>query len=163
MTGVADSLRTAVRTALHDAGISQAEASRRLGLSTKHMSHMLTGRAVLTLDWAEQLLALCGKRLSVKVVTAKETLPMTQPTEPLGTRRTTWASAAELQQAADRLRAVAPQITGPLQGLADPVADWLEETANALAWLAPFREHEPGHRMWQTATKVARTINGTTE
>ena len=47
MTGVADSLRTAVRTALHDAGISQAEASRRLGLSTKHMSHMLTGRSTL--------------------------------------------------------------------------------------------------------------------
>lgn len=84
---------------------------------------------------------------------------MTQP-EPLGARRTTWASAAELQQAADTLRAAAPSINDPLAGLADPVADWLDETANALAWLAPFREHEPGHRMWQTATKVARTVNG---
>ncbi|MGW1246957.1 hypothetical protein [Streptomyces sp. NPDC002535] len=86
---------------------------------------------------------------------------MTNPAnEPLGTRRTTWASATELQQAADRLRDAAPQIDGPLAGLADPVADWLDETANALAWLAPFREHEPGHRMWQTATAVARAING---
>lgn len=86
---------------------------------------------------------------------------MTQPSPaPLGTRRTTWATATELQQAADTLRAVAPQIDGPLAGLADPVANWLDETANALAWLAPFREHEPGHRMWQTATAVARAING---
>ncbi|MFJ6348626.1 hypothetical protein ACIQKB_04015 [Streptomyces sp. NPDC092046] len=85
---------------------------------------------------------------------------MTQPSPALGARRTTWASATELQQAADRLRAAAPDIDGPLGALADPVADWLDETANALAWLAPFREHEPGHRMWQTATKVARTVLG---
>ncbi|MFF5790233.1 hypothetical protein ACFY8P_35335 [Streptomyces sp. NPDC012693] len=82
------------------------------------------------------------------------------PPEPLGTRRTTWASAAELQQAADRLRTTAPHIADPLGSLANPVADWLDETANALAWLAPFREHEPGHRMWQTASKVARVVNG---
>lgn len=88
---------------------------------------------------------------------------MTMPApEPLGTRRTTWASAAELQQAADSLRAAAPHIDdAALAALADPVADWLDETANALAWLAPFREHEPGHRMWQTASKVARVVNGT--
>ena len=73
MTGVADSLRIAVRTALHDAGISQAEASRRLGLSTKHMSQMLTGRTTLSLDRAEQILALCGKRLSIRTVANKET------------------------------------------------------------------------------------------
>lgn len=88
---------------------------------------------------------------------------MTQPEPALGTRRTTWASAAELQQAADTLRACAPDIEGSLGALAHPVADWLDETANALAWLAPFREHEPGHRMWQTATKVARTILGSTD
>jgi hypothetical protein len=77
-------------------------------------------------------------------------------------RRTTWPQATELQQAADTLRDLAPQITGPLAGLADPVADWLEETANALAWLAPFREHEPGYPLWKTATDVARAINGRT-
>lgn len=87
---------------------------------------------------------------------------MTQPSpaDALGTRRTTWATAAELQQAADRLRDIAPQIDGPLTGLADPVADWLDETANTLAWLAPYREHEPGFRMWQTAILVARQILG---
>ncbi|MFC7794636.1 hypothetical protein [Streptomyces cinereoruber] len=81
-------------------------------------------------------------------------------TPALGSRLTTWATAEDMQAAADQLRAIAPQLTGPLAPLADPVADWLDETANALAWLAPFREHEPGHRIWQTATNVARAING---
>lgn len=64
MTASAD-LRNLTRATLADAGISQAEAARLLGLSTKHMSQMLTGRAVLTLGWAEQLLALCARRLTV--------------------------------------------------------------------------------------------------
>jgi hypothetical protein len=82
---------------------------------------------------------------------------------PVDRRRTTWPAAVELQQAADTLRDVAPQIEGRLAGLADPVADWLDETANALAWLAPYRDNEPGYGMWQTALTVARKINGTTE
>jgi hypothetical protein len=31
------------------------------------MSQMLTGRATLTLDWAEQILRLCGMRLVIGV------------------------------------------------------------------------------------------------
>lgn len=61
-------LRQQTRAALAEAGLSQAEASRRLGVSTKHLSHMLTGRAPLTLDWAEKLLALCDQRLLVAAV-----------------------------------------------------------------------------------------------
>ncbi|MGW1246958.1 helix-turn-helix domain-containing protein [Streptomyces sp. NPDC002535] len=72
MTQATAVLRTIVRTALHDKHISQAEAARQLGLSTKHMSHMLTGKAPLTLDWAEQLLALCGKRLTIRAVAARQ-------------------------------------------------------------------------------------------
>jgi hypothetical protein len=82
---------------------------------------------------------------------------------PVDRRRTTWPSAVELQQAADTLRDVAPQIEGRLAGLADPVADWLDETANALSWLAPYRDNEPGYGMWETAMVVARKILGTTE
>lgn len=37
--------------------------------------------------------------------------------------------ADELRTAAENLRAVAPEITGGLAGLADPVAAWLEEEA----------------------------------
>lgn len=66
--GVQDSLRAQVRSALDEAGLSQAEAARRLGISTKHMSQMLTGRAVLTLMWAEKILALCGQRLEIRAV-----------------------------------------------------------------------------------------------
>jgi hypothetical protein len=76
-------------------------------------------------------------------------------------RKTTWPAALPLQQAADTLRATAPDITGPLAWLADPVADWLDETANALAWLAPFRDNEPGYGMWETASRVAAAVNGT--
>lgn len=67
-------------------------------------------------------------------------------------RRTTWPQAGELQQAADIKRAAGTPEDAAL-------ADWLEATANALAWLAPFREHEPGYPLWQTATAYAQLIN----
>jgi plasmid maintenance system antidote protein VapI len=60
-----EQLRTQVRSALIHAEISQAEAARRLGLSNKHVNQMITGRAPLTLFWAERILALCGVRVIV--------------------------------------------------------------------------------------------------
>ncbi|SES03985.1 helix-turn-helix domain-containing protein [Streptomyces qinglanensis] len=62
-----NNLRAQVRAALIISGLSQAEAARRLDLSTKHLSQMLTGRATLTLSWADSLLSLCGMRVSVAV------------------------------------------------------------------------------------------------
>lgn len=62
-----DQLRAHVRVALAGAGISQAEACRQLGVSTKHLCEMLTGRKTLTLMWAEGLLGLCGMRLVLDV------------------------------------------------------------------------------------------------
>lgn len=79
----------------------------------------------------------------------------------IGSRRTTWPAAIPLQQAADRLRGLevaAPPID---VDLADPIADLLEEFANTLAWLAPYREHEGGYGMWETAMRLANLINGT--
>lgn len=73
--GVQDSLRGQVKAALEAAGVSQAEAARRLGLTAKHMSQMLTGKATLTLAWAEQILALCGQRLEIRAVSA---IPQTE-------------------------------------------------------------------------------------
>lgn len=67
---IQDSLRAQVKAALDAASLSQAEASRRLGLSTKHMNQMLTGKATLTLGWAEKILALCGQRLEIRAVSA---------------------------------------------------------------------------------------------
>ncbi|WP_331764499.1 hypothetical protein [Streptomyces anulatus] len=66
--------------------------------------------------------------------------------------RTTWPTAEPLQQAADLRRAAG-----------DPLlADWLDATANALAWLAPYCDNEPGYGMWEAALAVARQLLGTT-
>ena len=67
MNTAEDDLRAQVRAALAATGISQAEAARRLGLTNKHMSHMLTGRATLTLGWAEAILAVCGLRIVISL------------------------------------------------------------------------------------------------
>ncbi len=73
MTGDAErNLRTQVRAALDTAGISQAEACRQLGISTKHLNQMLTGKATLTLDWAERIVELCDMRLVVLALTGKQ-------------------------------------------------------------------------------------------
>ncbi|MFJ6215068.1 helix-turn-helix domain-containing protein [Streptomyces sp. NPDC092296] len=75
--GIMGDLRDLVRATLAASGISQASAASRLGLSQKHLSQMLTGRAVLTLPWAERLLDLCGWRLMVSVAPASPTGPAT--------------------------------------------------------------------------------------
>ncbi|MFJ3984380.1 helix-turn-helix transcriptional regulator [Streptomyces fungicidicus] len=54
-----------VRQALTTAGLTQAEAARKLGISTKHLHMMLSGRSTLSLARAEQLLALCGQKLAI--------------------------------------------------------------------------------------------------
>lgn len=72
MNTAEDDLRAQVRAALAATRISQAEAARQLGLTNKHMSHMLTGRATLTLGWAEAILAVCGLRIVIGL--AHETL-----------------------------------------------------------------------------------------
>ncbi|WP_097964995.1 hypothetical protein [Streptomyces sp. or20] len=82
---------------------------------------------------------------------------MDEPTSPTpadrpAKSRTTWPTAEPLQQAANLRRAAG-----------DPLlADWLDATANALAWLAPYRDNEPGYGMWEAALAVARQLLGTT-
>lgn len=66
MTSPADEqLRTQTRAAVRQSPISQAEIARQLGLSTKHLCQMLTGRAPLSLTWAEGILGLCGIELVI--------------------------------------------------------------------------------------------------
>ncbi|WP_097865882.1 helix-turn-helix domain-containing protein [Streptomyces sp. rh34] len=76
-------LRAQVKAALATARMSQAEAARRLDLSTKHMSHMLTGRATLTLDWADRILTLCGMTLAVVAIPDMGQAHPIQPRIPL--------------------------------------------------------------------------------
>lgn len=58
-----DSLRQLLVGELRSARLSQAEAARRLGLSAKHLNQMLTGRAPLSVEWADQIADLCGRDL----------------------------------------------------------------------------------------------------
>jgi hypothetical protein len=44
--------------------------AQRLGLTKKHVAQMLNGQAVLTLGWAEKILAMCGQRLEIRAVSA---------------------------------------------------------------------------------------------
>lgn len=75
--------------------------------------------------------------------------------------RTGWAAGRHLQQAADQLRDVAPDLHADLRDLApDPVADWLDKAANQMAWLAPYREHEGGYQPWRAATRIAHGVLG---
>jgi len=60
-----EQLRTHTRAALEAANLSQAEIARQLGLSTKHLSMMLTGKSPLSLTWAEGILGLCGHSLVI--------------------------------------------------------------------------------------------------
>lgn len=71
MSSPEDDLRHQLRAALEQARISQAEAARQLGLSNKHMNQMLTGRATLTLDWADRIAELCGMRIVVLALTGR--------------------------------------------------------------------------------------------
>ena len=68
-----DDLRVQVRAELAKAKISQAEACRRLGCSTKYMNQMLQGHQTLT--WAERILALCGKRPVITIRRNRKVTP----------------------------------------------------------------------------------------
>jgi plasmid maintenance system antidote protein VapI len=66
-----DRLRIEVRRAIADAGLTQRAIANELGLTEKHVSQMLTGKAHLSLDWADRIAKLCGRRVSVKLTSAK--------------------------------------------------------------------------------------------
>jgi predicted XRE-type DNA-binding protein len=75
MASAEASLREQVRAALAATGTSQAAVARQLEISQKYLSHMLTGRATLTLTWAERILATVGMRVEVAVYAAGEDQP----------------------------------------------------------------------------------------
>ena len=68
--------------------------------------------------------------------------------------------ANTLRAAAARLRDLAPMIDGPLAGLADPVANWLEDYGDD--WNQCPEDH-PGTSVDEHALAVARRVLGTTE
>lgn len=68
-------------------------------------------------------------------------------------------SSDVLRAAAIRLRDVAPDIDGPLQGLADPVAELLDHQAEAYDRLHTLVDGMP-ENLDHPAFRVARTILG---
>jgi hypothetical protein len=66
---------------------------------------------------------------------------------------TTWPQAEPLQAASRALRDGTARPVPPAE-----LADHLDAVARALAWLAPYREHEGGYEMWTTASTVAVAI-----
>ncbi|MGW4825021.1 hypothetical protein ACWEP4_40465 [Streptomyces sp. NPDC004227] len=71
--------------------------------------------------------------------------------------------ADELRAAAEKLRETAPDITGRLAGLADPVAEWLEHEAELAKTAHLWAEREScawcGEPANAHALAVARAIN----
>lgn len=61
-------LRERLRAAIDDAGRHQVTIAADLGITTKHLCAMLTGRAKLTLEWAERIAGACGREVVVAVV-----------------------------------------------------------------------------------------------
>lgn len=56
-----------VQAAVKHSGLKQRWLAQQLHTGETHLSQILTGRAALTLDWAERILALCGLELDVTV------------------------------------------------------------------------------------------------
>jgi len=64
-------VREAIRSALDASGMTQVEFAARVGISEKHMSQVLTGKAGLPLDLADRLLNALGRRMKVGVTEAE--------------------------------------------------------------------------------------------
>lgn len=65
MADLQTELRLEVRDCLKAAGMSQAKAARALGITPKHMSQMLTGKAPMSIEWAGRITALTFRELLI--------------------------------------------------------------------------------------------------
>lgn len=68
MTTAEDRARAAIRAALHSTGHTQVWLAAQLRISEKHMSHLITGRARLSFDLAQDALTALGRQLVIAVV-----------------------------------------------------------------------------------------------
>jgi hypothetical protein len=67
-------------------------------------------------------------------------------------------AADEMRTAAQTLRDVAPDLTGSLAGLADPVAEWLDVCAG---YAEKWYDGAPTSPFQAAGLRVARIVNGT--
>ena len=63
-----ETLRELVQTTVHASTKDQVYISQAMGISQKHLSRMLIGKNRMSLDMADRILAVCGKRLVLNIV-----------------------------------------------------------------------------------------------
>ena len=63
---LAEDVRAEIRLALRIADVSQAELARHIGVSTNHVSRVLTGQQALSIDLAEAMLSAVGRQMIVR-------------------------------------------------------------------------------------------------
>lgn len=56
-----------VKAMIEEAGIKQVHIAQKLGISQKHLSHLLTGRSTLSVHWVEQIASVCGHSLDIRL------------------------------------------------------------------------------------------------
>ncbi|MEU6365795.1 helix-turn-helix transcriptional regulator [Streptomyces sp. NPDC046931] len=64
---VQKALNEQVRAAVKESGLKQAWIAERLDITQKHLSQLLTGHAPMSLEWAEKIFFLCGKRIRIAI------------------------------------------------------------------------------------------------
>lgn len=68
MSDLEEDLRAVVAGCITKAGVSRAHVARQIGITAKHMSQMLTGKAPLSVTWAERIAEVCGRELRITSV-----------------------------------------------------------------------------------------------
>lgn len=71
MADFTDILRAEVLSCIRKSGLSQASIARSIGISPKHLSQALTGRAGLSPALAGRIVFACGRELRVTSVRAR--------------------------------------------------------------------------------------------
>lgn len=65
MDDAATALRLEVRRCVKAAGLKQINVAAHLGISEQHLSRMLLGNSPMSLDWAVEILELCGREVVI--------------------------------------------------------------------------------------------------
>lgn len=60
-------LRDNIRRCVNESGLTQVSIAAHLGISEKHLSHMLLGKASMTLEWAARIADVCGYELIITI------------------------------------------------------------------------------------------------
>lgn len=58
-------LRESVCELIAQSGLKQIFIAHRIGITEKHLSHLLTGKVAMTINWAEKIVDVCRKPLRI--------------------------------------------------------------------------------------------------